>query len=1077
MAFILLASHAEAACEVAAAQIFSVQGTVEALRADLGKWETVKLNDTYCEGDQIRAMENGRADIRLASGAVMRLGANSSITLEQTKEKGNSVIDMIKGAAHFFSRKPESLQVKTPYAIAGVRGTEFLIEVGGEETVISIFNGAVLAQNEAGSLELGSGQSAVARKGRAPLLKTVVRPRDAVNWALYYPPLLPPDKSTGAYALTYEAQQMLAVGKVAEAQAGLAEALKQDPNSAEAYALQSIVAVVRNEKDAALELADKAVGANPRSAAALMARSYAKQAAFDLDGARGSLEEAVRVDEGNALAWARLAEVQAMFGDRAGSLASARRASALDPRSSRAQTVLGFAHLQEVEIGAAKEAFARAIENDQADPLPRLGLGLAMIREGDLEEGGGQIEIAASLDPGNSLIRSYLGKVYYEEKKSKLDGREYAVAKELDPNDPTPWFYEAVSLQSQNRPVEALQAYQKSIELNDNRAVYRSKLMLDSDEAARGVGLARIYGDLGFRQRALVEGWNAVNADPSDYSAHRFLADSYSVLPRHEIARVSELLQSQLLQPLNMTPLQPSSAESSQLLVSSLGASAVSYNEYNPILFSRNRATFSESFMAGQDETFAAEGVVSAIHDNLSLSGGLSHFETDGWRENADRDRTLVNLFAQWMADADTSLQAEYRHKKWEEGDIVQRFFADDVMPGLRNGEEADLFRFGLRRSFSPGSILLGSLMHQDSDFFLDDDQPAYPLLGVGAKGEETSDSVELQYLFRSVHADVVIGGGYFHIDGKIDTTATTDFPPPDDVIRYELGTDLRHTNLHAYSTLKPMRSLAVTLGASGDLTDGDSLEMADREEFNPKLGVTWSPWARTTLRAAAFRVMKRTLITDQTLEPTQVAGFNQFFDDINGTTSWRYGAAVDQRFTETIFGGVEASRRDLEVPSIVQTEVSAEVENTDWEEDLGRAYLFWAADRRLTLGAEYQLERFEQKDRDEFADGRFKLTSHRVPLSANVFLPSGVSASLKGTYSYQHGEFDDPTGSFRHGSDTFWVVDASLRYLLPNRQGSLAAGVKNLFDREFEYYESDPKNPGIQPERMVFGMVTIVFP
>jgi hypothetical protein len=73
--------------------------------------------------------------------------------------------------------------------------------------------------------------------------------------------------------------------------------------------------------------------------------------------------------------------------------------------------------------------------------------------------------------------------------------------------------------------------------------------MLDSDLAARSASQARIYSDLGFQQRALVEGHNAVNADPTNHSAHRFLADSYSVLPRHEIARVSELLQSQLLQP------------------------------------------------------------------------------------------------------------------------------------------------------------------------------------------------------------------------------------------------------------------------------------------------------------------------------------------------------------------------------------------------------------------------------------------------------------------------------------------------------------------------------------------------
>ena len=77
-----------------------------------------------------------------------------------------------------------------------------------------------------------------------------------------------------------------------------------------------------------------------------------------------------------------------------------------------------------------------------------MGLGLAKIRDGDLDAGGRDIEIAASLDPNNSLIRSYLGKTYYEEKKTKLDGPEYKIAKELDPKDPTPYFYDAIRLQT-----------------------------------------------------------------------------------------------------------------------------------------------------------------------------------------------------------------------------------------------------------------------------------------------------------------------------------------------------------------------------------------------------------------------------------------------------------------------------------------------------------------------------------------------------------------------------------------------------------------------------------------------------
>src|SRR6185503_960947 len=87
------------------------------------------------------------------------------------------------------------------------------------------------------------------------------------------------------------------------------------------------------------------------------------------------------------------------------------------------------------------------------------------------------------------------------------------------------------------------------------------------------------------------------------------------------------------------------------------------------------------------------------------------------------------------------------------------------------------------------------------------------------------------------------------------------------------------------------------------------------REQFNPKFVLTWEPIPGTTLRAAAFRTLKRTLITNQTLEPTQVAGFNQFFDDLNLTEAWRYGGAIDQKLTKNIFGGVEFSKRDLKVP------------------------------------------------------------------------------------------------------------------------------------------------------------------
>ena len=106
------------------------------------------------------------------------------------KEERTGVVDLLKGAAHFFSRGPRSLEVQTPSTIAGVRGTEFFVNVETDRTLLTVFEGTVVAENPAGSLTLTSGQSAVAEAGKAPVLRVVARPRDAVQWALYYPPVL-----------------------------------------------------------------------------------------------------------------------------------------------------------------------------------------------------------------------------------------------------------------------------------------------------------------------------------------------------------------------------------------------------------------------------------------------------------------------------------------------------------------------------------------------------------------------------------------------------------------------------------------------------------------------------------------------------------------------------------------------------------------------------------------------------------------------------------------------------------------------------------------------------------------------
>jgi tetratricopeptide (TPR) repeat protein len=1115
-------SPAATACDPWVAKMVSVQGNVEVRRAGQTQWQAARLNDTYCPGDRIQVGDRGRADVTLVNQPVLRLDQDTTITLGEVREQKTSLIELIRGAIYFFSRLPRNLEVITAFVNAGVEGTEGLVQVGADRTLITIFEGKVLASNQAGSLMLTDGQSAVAEKGRAPVLRSVVRPRDAVHWALYYPPVayfhpdeFPPGpgwqgmvrNSLEAYRkgnfqaafesikgipdtlgeprfFAYRASLLLAVGRFDEANRDIARALSLNPSYSEALALQAIVAVTQNEKERALEIAEKAIAAEPKSAAALIALSYARQAHFDLESARNSLEQAVQASPANTLAWSRLAELHMSLGELGKALEAAKKAVALDPNLSRTQTVLGFAHLTQVDTTAAKAAFEKALELDQADYLPRLGLGLATIREGDLPEGRREIEIASSLDPNNSIVRSYLGKAYFEEKRGPLDEREYAIAKELDSKDPTPWFYDAIAKQTTNRPIEALHALQKAIELNDNRAVYRSTLQLDSDLAARSAALGRIYSDLGFQQLALVEGWKSINADPTNFSAHRFLADSYSVLPRHEIARVSELLQSQLLQPLNMTPIQPRLAESNLFLIGAGGPAGLGFNEFNP-LFNRNGINFQTSGLAGENSTYGGEGVLSAIYRKAAFSLGGFRFQTDGWRRNATQRDNIASAFLQFELSPQTSVQGEFRYRNRKLGDPQLNFFPDDFRPHFSDKLETGSTRFGLRHAISPRSTILGSLVYQHRDSGqADSPNPIF----VGLKDKfprQRALSGESQYLFRSQYFTFITGFGHFDIDKKHEVTRVFDFTPFGGglvTVQTRTREDDRHTNMYLYSHLNFLPHVTFTFGLSGDIFRTRSRDTDSTNQINPKFGITWNPLPSTTLRAAVFRVLKRTLITDQTLEPTQVAGFNQFFDDINSTKSWRYGGAIDQKFSQTVFGGMELTRRDLNVP--FRSEVFDDLGNLiedrvrrgDGREYLGRAYLFWTPHSWLAFSAEFQREDFKNDDSVAFFFRRVR--TNRLPLGLRFFHPAGLGLAFRTTYVRQSGEFlRRGAAGFQSGKDDFWIADAGVSYRLPHRYGLIAMGATNLFNRRFRYQETDLRNTSIVPGRGVFVRFTLALP
>jgi tetratricopeptide (TPR) repeat protein len=1035
------------------------------------------------ERNDVVVTKRGRATVRFSSdGTIVRVGPDSRVQVDETATQRDVTAFFGRLWAHVVRWKERPTRFTTAGTIAAVRGTELSLAVAtdGDRTELAVLEGKVEARNDAGALELVGGQSATARKGTAPARGVKVRPKDAVQWAFYYPPVLAPKAGetvpaegvavTDARLLNLRAAQLLAAGSVDAAEKDLEQAEKLAAGNSDTLALQSVVAVARTENEKALSLAKRAAAADAKSTAAQIAMTYAQQAAFDLEGARASADRAVALAPADALAWARVAEIRSSLGDLGGALVAARKAAELAPDLSRAQTVLGFAHLTQVRTGEARVAFEKAIALDSSDPLPRLGLGLARIREGDVSEGSQEIEVAVSLDPGQSLLRSYLGKAYFEAKRGDLVGREYELAKEADPKDPTPYLYDAIAKQTTNRPVEALDAFQEAIERNDNRAVYRSRLLLDADLAARSASLGRLYADLGFQDRALVEGWTSVNTDPTNYSAHRFLADSYAALPRHEIARVSELLQSQLLQPLNTTPIQPRLGESNLFLISSGGPGALSFNEFNP-LFNRDGVNLQASGVLGENGLWTGDGVLAGIYKKLSFSVGYNQFETDGWRVNSFQKDKIANAFVQLELSPKASIQAEYRYRDQQYGDLQQKFFSDVFLPGESHDVQKQVFRLGGRLSLSPGSTVLASVSYAKTDDLVTIAEFFGPETSLRSKVDQESYSAEAQYLFRSRYLDVTGGVGYFNIDGE--TLLSFQMAPGFEEEQPPIPGEYHHVNVYAYGYVKPHKTLTLTAGASYDSVKGD-LPEDERDQFNPKLGLVWKPLPGTTLRAAAFKTLKRTLITDQTLEPTQVGGFNQFYDDADLTEAWRYGGGIDQKLGGHVLGGLEYSVRDLDVPLFG---LDGTVARAAWDESLARAYLFATPHRWFAVRASYIREDFERPE--GLGVGVRDLRTDRLPVGVGFFHPSGVTATATATWWRQEGEFQsffDPT-AYQPGESKFWLVDATFSYRLPKRYGFVSVGVTNLFDEEFEYFEVDPGNVTIQPARTMFARVTLAIP
>jgi hypothetical protein len=114
--------------------------------------QAARRADELVQNEALRTADESSIAVRFVDGSQLNVEAESEMVLSDYVFDGaasRGLINLNDGLFHFTSngRPDQGVQLRTPVATIGVRGTEFLVHVDGQDlTVIDIMSGAVEAK-------------------------------------------------------------------------------------------------------------------------------------------------------------------------------------------------------------------------------------------------------------------------------------------------------------------------------------------------------------------------------------------------------------------------------------------------------------------------------------------------------------------------------------------------------------------------------------------------------------------------------------------------------------------------------------------------------------------------------------------------------------------------------------------------------------------------------------------------------------------------------------------------------------------------------------------------------------------
>lgn len=1096
--------------------VVMAQGTVEVLRSGTGRWFQARQDQILAAGDLVRTGERSRAEIYLTNGL--------TIQMKEISEQGIPPMPGVvskSGWLKYFNRG-KGFNDNVHGGTAAVRGTDFLVRVEDERTELTVLDGEVSLRNGWGEVVLTNNEVGIIENGAVPRKIPLPQPvNDLIQWSFYYPAVLDADeldfnsnqKKIYAAALdayrsgdllqavakfpwetkpmsdddrAFRATLSLAVGQVEQAQT-----LLREISGESAEALHQLIAAIK------FQTRDQTRA--PNSSADWLAKSYYQQSRSKLEEALQAAQTAVEKNPKFGFAWARVAELEFSFGRTEKSLAALEKSLKISQRNPQAISLQGFLLAAQNKIPAAISNFDEAIAIDGALGNAWLGRGLCSMRQNRIEDGLRDLHIAASLESQRSVLRSYLGKAFAEIGDQKHAEKELVLARQLDPNDPTGWLYSALLNQERYRINDAVRDLERSQELNDNRRLFRSRLLLDQDRAVRSANLAGIYRDAGMFDVSLREASRAVASDYANYSSHLFLANSYSQLSdpnlvslRYETATFSEYLLANLLAPVGASTLSQN----------------ISQQEYSK-LFERDRlgASSSTTYLSNGDWQQDASQFGTVGNTAYAVDGIYRSF--NGQRRNNDLEQSVFSAQLKQQLTAQDSVYLQVIYNNFKSGDLAQYYNYDkstnydSASPNFQarqtEKQEPNLF-VGYHREWTPGAHTLFLAGRLNDTVTFSNPGTAIRLFSIDSSGQlNFANSVpvrfdanyradfdayttEIQQIWQNSKNSLVAGGRFQ--TGKTSAHSGVILTDPNSNFystilstnyRQSFETDLERLSFYTYDNWQICEPFSISVGATFDHLrfpeNAGSPPISGQEEtkqqVSPKAGFIWTPRDSTSIRGAYTRSLGG-LSYDQSvrLEPTQVAGFNQAYrslfpeslvGSVPGSEFETFQLGLDHKFRTRTYFVFEAAILQssasqnigvFEFEGTPFAQPSSARQQLDFEEQSLSIALNQLVGERWSFGARYRLSQSE-----------LEIRSPEIPASSddravlqqwNIFgiynHPTGFFAEAQSLWWGQK-KFDDSSDL---PGDYFWQFNLFGGYRFPKRRGEIVIGLANITDQNY---------------------------